>query len=77
MSATAAQMGIQGGIQIGAVVPDSPAWYAGLSANDIVTSFDNHAILPTGRTPSAEHLTPDERRLFDLVARRLMAARLR
>jgi DNA topoisomerase-3 len=35
---------------------------------------DHHAILPTGRTPEAARLTPDERRVFDLVARRLMAA---
>lgn len=35
---------------------------------------DHHAILPTGRTPDASRLDPDERRVFDLVARRLMAA---
>jgi len=35
---------------------------------------DHHAILPTGRTPDAARLDPDERRVFDLVARRLMAA---
>jgi DNA topoisomerase-3 len=35
---------------------------------------DHHAILPTGRTPDPARLDPDERRVFDLVARRLMAA---
>jgi len=35
---------------------------------------DHHAILPTGRTPSAHHLSPEEKRVFDLVARRFMAA---
>ena len=34
---------------------------------------DHHAILPTGRTPSTS-LSPDEKRVFDLVARRFMAA---
>ena len=34
---------------------------------------DHHAILPTGRTPSTS-LAPDEKRVFDLVARRFMAA---
>lgn len=35
---------------------------------------DHHAILPTGRTPQPERLTADEKRVFDLVARRLLAA---
>jgi DNA topoisomerase-3 len=35
---------------------------------------DHHAILPTGRTPSAHNLIPEEKRIFDLVARRFMAA---
>ena len=30
-----------------------------------------HAIIPTGRSPDPERLTPDEKRVFDLVARRL------
>lgn len=34
---------------------------------------DHHAILPTGKTPSAS-LPPDEKRVFDLIARRLLAA---
>ena len=34
---------------------------------------DHHAILPTGKTPS-RNLAPDEKRVFDLVARRLLAA---
>ncbi len=34
---------------------------------------DHHAILPTGRTPSSG-LSPDEKRVFDLVARRFLAA---
>lgn len=33
---------------------------------------DHHAILPTGKTPSSS-LQPDEKRIFDLVARRLLA----
>lgn len=35
---------------------------------------DHHAILPTGRTPSSDSLNPEEKRIFDLVARRLLAA---
>lgn len=35
---------------------------------------DHHAIIPTGRTPEPSRLEPDERRIFDLVARRFMAA---
>jgi len=34
---------------------------------------DHHAILPTGRTPPSS-LSPDEKRVFDLVARRFLAA---
>ncbi len=34
---------------------------------------DHHAILPTGRTPDAERLAPDEKRVYDLIARRLLA----
>jgi DNA topoisomerase-3 len=33
---------------------------------------DHHAILPTGRLPAS--LSPDERRIYDLVVRRLLAA---
>lgn len=35
---------------------------------------DHHAIIPTGRTPDGGRLSPDEKRLFDLVARRFLAA---
>ena len=35
---------------------------------------DHHAILPTGQTPDLTAFTPDERALYDLVARRLIAA---
>lgn len=35
---------------------------------------DHHAILPTGRTPNARGLDADEKRIFDLVARRFLAA---
>jgi len=34
---------------------------------------DHHAILPTSREPSPGQLSPDEKRLYDLVARRFMA----
>jgi DNA topoisomerase-3 len=34
---------------------------------------DHHAILPTGRTPRSDRLSVDEKRVFDLVARRLLA----
>jgi DNA topoisomerase-3 len=34
---------------------------------------DHHAIIPTGRSPMSCNLTPDEKRIFDLVSRRLMA----
>ena len=35
---------------------------------------DHHAIIPTGRSPMSCNLSPNEKRIFDLVARRLMAA---
>ena len=35
---------------------------------------DHHAIIPTGRTPNSGRLSPDEKRLFDLVARRFGGA---
>jgi len=35
---------------------------------------DHHAILPTGTTPRSSGLSADEKRVFDLVARRLLAA---
>ena len=35
---------------------------------------DHHAIIPTGRRMNASALTEDEKKLFDLVARRLIAA---
>src|SRR5690606_20534959 len=35
---------------------------------------DHHAIVPTGRTPDPSRLQPDEKRIFDLVARRFLAA---
>ena len=35
---------------------------------------DHHAILPTGVTPRSDRMNPDEKRVFDLVARRFMAA---
>jgi len=35
---------------------------------------DHHAILPTGTPASGRGLTPDEKRVFDLVARRFLAA---
>ena len=34
---------------------------------------DHHAILPTGNAPSSHNLSPDQKRVFDLVARRLFA----
>ena len=37
---------------------------------------DHHAIIPTGRLPNADALGPAERRVFELVARRLLAALL-
>lgn len=41
-----------------------------VNANEV---GDHPAIIPTGRTPSS-NLDPDEKRIFDLVARRFMAA---
>jgi len=35
---------------------------------------DHHAIIPTGRRPNPSGLSPDAKRIFDLVARRTMAA---
>jgi DNA topoisomerase-3 len=35
---------------------------------------DHHAILPTDKTPNPDRLSPDEKRVYDLVVRRLLAA---
>ena len=35
---------------------------------------DHHAIIPTATSPAAANLSPDERRIYDLVCRRLLAA---
>lgn len=35
---------------------------------------DHHAIIPTGRTPEGRGLSADEKRVYDLVARRFLAA---
>lgn len=35
---------------------------------------DHHAIIPTGRTPDSGRLSPDEKRIYDMVARRFLAA---
>ncbi len=35
---------------------------------------DHHAIIPTGTDPRSAGMTPEEKRLFDLVARRFLAA---
>lgn len=35
---------------------------------------DHHAIIPTDRSPSGEGLTADEKRLYDMVVRRFLAA---
>jgi DNA topoisomerase-3 len=35
---------------------------------------DHHAIIPTGKSPTSQRLEPDEKRIFDLVARRFLAA---
>ncbi len=35
---------------------------------------DHHAILPTDKIPDAARLNPDEKRIYDLVVRRLLAA---
>ena len=35
---------------------------------------DHHAIIPTGRRADPQALSPDEAKLFDLIARRLIAA---
>ena len=35
---------------------------------------DHHAIIPTGKVPNLDALSTDERRIFDLVARRFLGA---
>jgi DNA topoisomerase-3 len=34
---------------------------------------DHHAIIPTATSPEAAHVTPDERRIYDLICRRLLS----
>jgi putative serine protease PepD len=47
-SASAHQLGVPGGAQVGAVDPDSPAALVGLRANDVVTGFDGQAVDSSG-----------------------------
>ena len=47
-TAVARQLGVSGGAQIGQVLPGSPAGRAGLSANDIITSFNGFPVTSTG-----------------------------
>ncbi len=73
--------GILAGLQ---PVPPYQAYVAALLANgapspgkrvvDAAEVGDHHAIIPTGKTPSSSGLSNDEKRIFDLVARRLLAA---
>ena len=64
-----------------------PESYAALSASvlagpiprikrvfDDTKLTDHHAIIPTGRRADPQALSPDEAKLFDLIARRLIAA---
>jgi len=63
----------------GAQYADGAAYVRGLSTlplgrviNDAKVS-DHHAIIPTDQTPSLTALSADERRIWDLVARRFLA----
>lgn len=44
----ASQMGIQGGVRIGEVVPGSPAQKAGIQAGDVITNFDGTPVDSAG-----------------------------
>ena len=41
---------------------------------DAAKVHDHHAIIPTGKVPNLDALSADERRIFDLVARRFLGA---
>ena len=41
---------------------------------DATKVHDHHAIIPTGKVPALDALSSDERRIFDLVARRFLGA---
>ena len=41
---------------------------------DAAKVHDHHAIVPTGKVPNLDALSSDERRIFDLVARRFLGA---
>ena len=47
---------------------------AGKRVIDDAEVSDHHAIIPTGQDPRRADLSPDDKRLFDLVARRFLAA---
>lgn len=47
-SVMAHQLGLNGGVQVGAVEPDSPAAAAGLRPDDVVTSLDGQAVTSAG-----------------------------
>jgi putative serine protease PepD len=47
-TAVARELGVSGGAQVGQVLPGSPAGRVGLSANDIITSFNGFPVTSTG-----------------------------
>jgi S1-C subfamily serine protease len=47
-SATAKQLGVLGGAQVGVVAGDSPAARLGLQPNDVITAFDGSTVTSTG-----------------------------
>ena len=43
---------------------------------DAAKVTDHHALLPTAQAPGVARLSPDEARVYDMAARRLLAALL-
>jgi DNA topoisomerase III len=58
----------------GLVAPGSGQRPLGPRYVDDTKISDHHAIIPTATSPSKANLSQDERRLYDLVARRLLSA---
>src|SRR5919107_1433859 len=58
----------------GLVAPGTGERPLGKSFVDDGKVSDHHAIIPTGVSPGKAALDPDEKKIFDLVCRRLLSA---
>jgi DNA topoisomerase-3 len=65
---------IRGGYAADLLAPDTGVRPLGKRFVDDAKVTDHHAILPTATSPEGVVLTPDERKVYDLICRRLLMA---